>query len=115
VSKRLTTDEAQTATLLVTEGSPHCYKVRKWRYPALAIGMCDREALEPASRVFHRAITTARSKERSCPPEDFPPDGKGYWFIRTTGTKAEKVVKRLNPLLTTKFRRRWKKILEECT
>ena len=53
-----TIDEAQTATPLVTEGTPGCHVTRLgYRSPRIRIRMCDRNALLPAERVFKTAIS----------------------------------------------------------
>ena len=76
--------------------------------------MCDKQALEPASRVFGTTIYPAKRKTIECPPELFPPQGKGSWGVRGTGKKAKKTMKRLKPLLTKHRQKQWKKVLKEC-
>jgi len=113
-----TTDEAQTATLLVTEGSTTCRRVarrgRLYRYPLLQIGMCDRQALEPTERVFGTKIMRGTETTVQCPSHLFPPDGKGRWWARTLGTHAERVINRLDPLLTAEFKRKWQQTKQRC-
>ncbi|NVM23527.1 MAG: hypothetical protein HWN68_17310 [Desulfobacterales bacterium] len=111
---RFTLDEAQTATLINTEGTVFCHRYDKLRYPTVEIKMCDRDALKPAERVFGTVIYPARRKRIECPPEYFPPHGRGSWAIRSTGKKAKKTMKRLKPLLSKRRKKRWKKIVKEC-
>jgi len=115
---QFTTDEAQTATLLVTEGWAGCHRARirgKWyRYPRIRIGICDKEALEPAARVFKTTIGVHREKTIRCPPHLFPPDGLGFWEISKVGKPAEQLVEHLKPLLTKEFLKKWEKIRETC-
>jgi len=116
--QRFTTDEAQTATLLVTEGSSFCRLERRpyglYRYPILQIGMCDREALLPAQRVFRTKIIAGTEERIQCLPHLFPPDGRGRWWLRTLGTHADRVVDRVNPFLTTEFKRKWQQTKQRC-
>jgi len=118
---QFTTEEIQTATLIETEGSLGCrtLTVKKdkrygYRYPRVVIGMCNREALEPAQKVFGTNIIADPSKEIQCPPELFPPEGKGRWRVEATAKHAERIMAQLEPLLTTYTKKRWKKILETC-
>jgi len=69
---QFTADEAQTATLINTEGTSFCHKYNKVRYPTVEIKMCDRDALLPAERVLGTRIYPARRKRIECPPEYFP-------------------------------------------
>lgn len=110
---RFTLDEAQTATLIATEGSVFCHKKNK-RYIEIKIAMCDREALEPAQRTFGTTIYPSRRTATQCPPKQFPPDGKGIWEIRLTGKKAKRVMKRLEPLTTKHLTEKWRKLLKRC-
>ena len=107
--KDLTIDEARTATLLVTEGTALCKAVvvrgRRYVYPTLRIGMCDREALEPAEEVMKARAFPNRTKRRICRPDMFPPDGKGIWRIGKGGKEAQELINRLDPLLTKEFKR----------
>jgi len=103
--KQFTTDEAQTASLLVGEGFGACHtSVRRadkiYRYPQLRIAMCDKEALEPASRVFASPIKKHKEKRLICPRHLYPPDGKGIYYVAKTGHPAQKIIDRLQPLLT---------------
>jgi len=43
--------------------------------------MCDREALEPVSKVLKTKITAERRKKVVCAPHLFPPEGKGIWRV----------------------------------
>jgi len=111
---QFTTDEAQTATLLVTEGWGVCLREYKYKYPRVIIGMCDKEALKPAERVFKTKIIASRKTKTVCPPHLFPSDGKGTWIITKTGKPAEQLVKHLKPLLTKEFSKKWEQVLKEC-
>jgi len=114
---RFTADELQTASLLVAEGSITCIPSRKdrvYKYPRVRISMCDKEALEPAQRVFGTTIAPHTRKVRACPPHLFPPEGKGIWEITRTGKTAKQIIEHLKPLLTREFLRKWEKVLEEC-
>jgi len=112
---RFTTDEAQTATLMMAEGSLSCWRRNhKYVYPAIDIRMCDREALEPASRVLKKKLGKATATTIQCPPQDFPPDGKGIWRVSTVGQPAKQAVQRLSPLLTQRFKRKWQETVERC-
>lgn len=112
--RKLTLDEAQTATLINTEGTVFCHKYDKLRYPTVEIKMCDRDALLPAERVFGTKIYPARRKRIECPPEYFPPKGRGSWAIRSTGKKAQRTMKRLEPLISRRRKKRWRKVVETC-
>jgi len=120
--QEFTPDEYQTAKLLVTDGSPICHwtteiykgKKRRYAYPALWIGVCDREALEPASRLFGTKISPSRQRKQVCPTHLFPPDGRGRWVVVTTGRRAERIAERLKPLLTKEFLRKWEAKLRKC-
>jgi hypothetical protein len=79
--RNFTTEEAQTATLLVTEGSSLCIRERKWKYPRIVINMCDKEALIPAARVFKTKIIADRKKIIICPPHLFPPTEKDHGIL----------------------------------
>lgn len=75
---QFTVDETQTATLIVTEGHLLCHrrtrrldKTYYYKYPSVRIRMCDREALEPAARVFGVSITRELSKRIKCPQNSF--------------------------------------------
>lgn len=117
--QEFTIDEAQTATLIMTEGTMYCRKaIEKTRHmrpaPRISIRMCDREALEPASRVFQLPIGKHKYKRITCQPELFPPDGKGQWAITIEGKHAIQIMQRLTPLLTTYTKQRWGKLIEKC-
>jgi len=106
-----TTDEAQTATLIVTEGSFRC----KEKLPTIRIGMCQKGALEPASRVFGTKIFPARTRKRIlCKPEDFPPDGRGYWAVETAGRRADYHMERLKPLIPHSTYKKWQETKARC-
>ncbi len=113
-----TTDEARTAQNILDEGALSC--VRDYRYkPPLAIKrllirMCDKEALEPAARVFGTTIRKEIQKRTTCRPDLFPPDGKGIWVVTKDGKPLEQIIKRLDPLLTKEFKRKWKNLEERC-
>lgn len=117
-----TTDEAQTAILLVTEGYLECRKsevehkgrVYYYRYPRVQIGMCDREALEPASRAFGTKIMGIRTKKVKCPPHLYPPEGRGIWRVAVTGKRAERLIHHLSPILTQEFKRKWNETKRKC-
>jgi len=115
-----TTDEAQTATLIYTEGALMCKTHRefKGRYvyklPMIRIRMCQKEGLEPASRVFGTKIIAVKSKQISCPPELFPPDGKGTWEVQKLGKTTLQIMNRLSPLLPTYTKQKWQRILQKC-
>jgi len=118
---QFTTDQIQTATLIETEGSLDCRtlttkkdKAYTYRYPRIAIGMCNRQALEPAEKVFGTHIYADRSTEIQCPPELFPPEGKGRWKIEAVAGTAKRTMQSLDPLLTDHTKKRWKKIQETC-
>jgi len=76
--------------------------------------MCDREALEPASRVFGRKIILAKSKRVRCPPELVPPDGKGNWVVKIYGKSADNIMKRLAPHLTKHTLEKWEQTKKKC-
>jgi len=116
-----TTDEIRTSDRIIDEGAFGCsrYTAKKDRiyryfYPFVEVRMCDKEALEPVSRVFGRATHPARSKQILCKPEDFPPDGKGIWRVSAEARKAERIMQRLDPLLTTKTRKKWQQAQQKC-
>jgi len=113
-----TTDEYQTATLLATEGASTCFaetkKGKKYLYPQIKVRMCDKEALLPAARALQHPILASRQKKTICPPHLFPPEGKGAWLIVVTGSPAQKAMQRLNPLLTTEFKRKWQQTEQRC-
>jgi len=114
-----TTDEAQTASLIMSEGTFACLFRRYnqkalYGYPRTIVRMCDKEALEPASRVFGRPIYPAKTKGYTCPPRLFPPDGRGIWRLEQTGTPAEKVIERLKPLLSQEALRKWNATKQRC-
>jgi len=117
--KQFTTDEAQTASLLVGEGFGACHtSVRRtdkiYRYPQLRTAMCDKEALEPASRVFASPIKKHKEKRLICPRHLYPPDGKGIYYVAKTGHPAQKIIDRLEPLLTKEFIRKWEETKKRC-
>jgi len=125
----LTTDEILTGARLVDEGYPRCeiikekyrmrrppYTERVYTYPRLvvAVNMCDREALEPVSRVFSTKIVRGKTKKVACPAHLFPPDGKGRWVVKTHGRKAETIIERLKPALTKEFIRKYELAKHKC-
>lgn len=87
---------------------------KKYSYPSIKINMCDREALEQVERVFKTRIYQDKQKTVTCPRHLFPPNGKGYWVISKSGKPAEELIARLEPLLTTEFKRKWKRKQQEC-
>jgi len=116
-----TIEDIQTAELIKTEGHIGCAhktmrkdRTYRYRYPTVVIGMCNRPALEPASKVFRTAIIADRTKKQHCTPQDFPPDGRGFWRLEALGKTAERVMENLNPLLTEKERKKWQQILQTC-
>lgn len=109
-----TTDEARTAQNITDEGSFACWRRKGYAYPEISVRMCDRETLEPTSGVFGTKITTTRSKYFECPPELFPPDGKGRWKAHATGRRAERIIERLKPLLTANTIKKWEENLKKC-
>ena len=120
-SESFTTDEIITATLLVTEGYSSCSTLTKrtdktytYRRPYIRITMCDREALEPAARVFRNPIAKHKEKEIKCPPHLYPPNGKGRWYVTTLGRRAEAITQKLKPLLTKEFLRKWEQTKKRC-
>ena len=115
-----TEDEIATAYLLLTEGTSYCVPSREKRdkeyryyYPRIAISMCDREALEPASRVFGLPIGEDHRKKISCDPQIYP-HPKTLYHTVATGTRAVRIVERLKPLLTTAFLKKWERTLKKC-
>jgi len=117
----LTTDEARTAQNIIDEGYTSCYtavpykgRPYRYKYPYLRIAMCDREALGPASRVFRKEIRRHRLKEVRCPPHLYPPDGKGVWFVELKAGSVQRMVDRLQPLLTKEFLRKWEETKKRC-
>jgi len=111
---QFTSDEAQTATLLGTEGTTTCTTIEQRRYPSLRIRVCDKELLEPASRVFKTTIYPIHVKRQMCKPHLFPPEGKGMWQVSKTGKPAEQLVEHLKPLHTKEFIRKWEKNRTTC-
>jgi len=116
-----TTEEAQTATLILTEGYITCRtskrvtnKTHIYRYPRIGISMCDREALLPAEKVLRTSIHGQKTKQKSCPIELYPPEGKGTWRLEVSGKKAQEIYNRLEPLLTTVAKTKWKKVKQAC-
>jgi len=118
-SNSFTTDEAQTATLIYTEGSFICRRKKKkgrfYQYPMIRIGMCSKEGLEPASRVFGTKIAKAGSKKPICPSELYPPDGKGCWRVSISGTKADRIMERLKPLIPPYYVNKWETVKGRCS
>jgi len=111
-----TTDEAQTATLAFTEGTAECIRSdkiapKRWRYsyPYISIRTCKRDALLSAQRAFNVPIGADRFKRISCPPEDFPPDGRGEWRVRI----PYKHIQKLKPLIPKTYIERWEKTFRE--
>ncbi|MCP8313996.1 MAG: hypothetical protein H3Z53_06445 [archaeon] len=106
-----TIDEVQTATLAITEGYADCvvteYKGKEYRYPALRISSCVKEALEPASRVFGTSIRPDKRKRITCPPELFPPDGRGIWTVSKSGKEMKTTLKKLSPLIPEYYLKKW--------
>jgi len=120
-AKRFTPQEIQTATLINTEGTIGCYRAKTaraktyyYRYPRIAIRMCAKDALKPAEKVFGRKITRTTSKNVMCPPELFPPNGKGIWVIDVTAKKAKQIYTQLEPLLTNERRKQWEETIKHC-
>jgi len=124
---QFTTDQIRTADLLITEGTkPHCaihistkkYKGKRYRYvylrPRIAVRMCDRPALEPMERFTKSKIHKATARNILCPPEDFPPHGKGIWSIELVGNKALNTVETLRPLLTPKYLKAHQQTKQKC-
>jgi len=113
-----TIDEVKTATLIYTEGTFACDSTGRGKYrryyPAVRIRMCVKEGLEPALRVFKTSIFPVRLKEVQCPPEVFPPDGKGHYQITIRGHPAERIMERLKPLIPAYYWRKWEMKKEEC-
>jgi len=111
-----TIDEAQTATLMYTEGSPACSTThrngRHYSYPRLEIRMCVKEALEPASRTFGTKIGLAKEKKVVCPP-DLTPEGKGVWQVAVSGKRLKRNLERLSPLIPKYYTDKWKKVWKE--
>jgi len=115
-----TTDEIRTADLIITEGTIGCWTSRpakgyEYRYPFVEIRMCDKHALEAASRTLGVKLGADRTRIPHCKPQDFPPDGRGLWRVRATAKTATKAMQRLDPLLTPRTRQRWQQILKTCT
>jgi len=113
---QFTTDEVRTATLIETEGSSSCQRVkgRPRIYPFIEVRMCNRDALKPVASTFGTTISHSRSANIQCPPELFPPDGRGIWEVRTLGERAESVMARLDPMLTPLTRKKWQKTKRRC-
>ncbi|KPV62639.1 MAG: hypothetical protein AOA65_1688 [Candidatus Bathyarchaeota archaeon BA1] len=115
---QFTTDEAQTATLIYAEGAFVCSReIRdkyRYAYPMIEIRMCAKEGLEPASRVFGTKIRAIRTKTIECPPELFPPDGKGRWGSSCERGDSTKAIQRLAPLIPEYHKQKWRKLLERC-
>jgi len=115
---QFTTDRIRTADLIITEGHLGCAKKydhpRLYTYPRIVIGMCDREALEPASRTLKVGIIANKLRQIQCPPTLFPPDGKGYWKVEKWGKPAQKAMQQLAPLLTEHTRKKWQETLKRC-
>jgi len=118
---RFTTEQIRTADLIMTEGHIGCAhktsrkdRTYRYKYPTVVIGMCNRPALEPASKVFRTAIIADRTKKQHCRPQDFPPDGRGFWRLEAVGTTAKRVMTQLDPLLTPREREKWQKVLRNC-
>jgi len=115
--QEFTIDEARTAQNIIDEGSFFCHgrmDKRPYYYPEIKISMCVREALEPASRVFRTSTRADRVKTVVCPPELFPPNGRGRWTISIMGTPAERIMERLKPLIPQYHQRQWETVKNEC-
>jgi len=119
--QEFTTDEAQTASLILTEGTPVCAwserrfdKAYRYYYPRIAIDMCDKDALLPAQRVLKTKLIASKSKRQKCPTHLFPPDGRGIWRIAKVGRGAEQAIERLKPLLTKEFLTKWETAKKRC-
>ncbi len=114
-----TMDEALTAAYIVAEGTFKCRKMkgggRLYSYPVIRIAMCDRQALEPVSRVFRTSIKSERRRKRECPPHLFPPDGMGSWVVEKVGWGAIRLMERLAPLMTGDKLKGWEEILRRCS
>jgi len=103
--EQFTSDEIQTATLAYTEGAALCVRIRHYKYPRVRIALCVKKGLEPASRAFGRKITASRKRERiMCPPEEFPPDGRGIW---TYDLYYNEIMK-LSPLIPEQYLQKWR-------
>jgi len=116
--EQFTIDEAQTATLINTEGTFACWrhtvKGRKYAYAGIRISMCDKEALLPAEKVFKTKIIHAKTKRIECPPELFPPNGKGYYLAQVSGKPAHQIMERLKALITKDKYKKWQQTLKTC-
>jgi hypothetical protein len=76
--------------------------------------MCNKEALERASRALKTTIIPSRSHTILCPQKLFSPDGKGIWEVALTAKRAEQAIEHLKPLLTKKSLRKWETIKTRC-
>ncbi len=112
--EQFTIDEIRTAQNIVDEGYFLCQRTRKYVYPAIRVRMCVKEALEPTARTFGTGIIPETSKKVRCPPELFPPDGKGAWSVQVRGRHAEAIFDKLRPLIPKYYQEKWEQTRKTC-
>jgi len=104
-AERFTVNEGMSATLAYTEGTPQCVAAdrRRTKKARVAIESCVKEALQPVTEAFGHKIGRDTRKTVSCPPEDFPPEGKGMWRTHLYPPDLRKIA----PLIPKRYKQRW--------
>jgi len=89
-------------------GCSYLRKSGRYRYPAIEIAMCDKDALEPVGKWWNARVRSRGGKEEVCV-------GGPAYQIAASGTKAVKIIgEMVKHGLSNRKVEQWRKVLSRC-